>query len=136
MLCTYVLSSILIYVHIRSTLSEKLEYLFFSLGYFCAISWKLYNKYFGKIFSALCVDVFPELFRIFLNFDISWYMTKDSVVHLKNCLLIHTCSTSWFLNSLVGQVGRVFATYTWGPRIKSLWPTFTTVYMLYAYTVQ
>ncbi len=74
------------------TLSEKLEYIFFLPRIFSCY-WTLYNKYFGKIFSALCVDVFPELFRIFPNFNISWYMTKDSEVHLKNCLLIHTCST-------------------------------------------
>ncbi len=73
----------------------KARNLLFSLGYFRAISWTLYNIYFGKIFSALYVDVFPEIFRIFPNFDISWYMTKDSKIYLKNCLLIHTCSTSF-----------------------------------------
>jgi hypothetical protein len=70
------------------TLSEKLEYLFFSPRIFQCYFMNIHNKYIGKIFSALCVDVFPELFRIFPNFDISWYMTKDSEVHLKNCLLI------------------------------------------------
>ncbi len=64
----------------------------------------IHNKYFGKIFSAQCVDVFPELFQIFLNFDISWYMTKYSEVHLKNCLLIHYCSISKILYNLVGLV--------------------------------
>jgi hypothetical protein len=86
-----------------------------------AISWTLYNKYFEKIFSALCVDVFPELFQIFPNFDIPWYMTKDSEVHFKNCLLIQTCSTSWFSYSMVGLVDRVFTSYTGGQWIKSLW---------------
>ncbi len=103
-------------------LSEKLEYLFFSLGYFLyfrAISWTLYNKYFGKLFSALCVHVFPELFRIFPNFDISWYMTKDSEVHLKNCLLIYTCSTSSILYSMVGLVVREFISGTRVLWIKS-----------------
>ncbi len=32
---------------------------------------------------------------------------------------MHICSTSSFLYSLVGQVGRVFASYTGGPWIKS-----------------
>jgi hypothetical protein len=45
-------------------------------------------------------------------------MTKDSEVHLKNCLLIHTCSTSSLLYSLVDLVGRVFASYIGGPWIK------------------
>jgi hypothetical protein len=31
-------------------------------------------------------------------------MTKDSEVHLKNCLLIENCSISLFMNSLVGLV--------------------------------
>jgi hypothetical protein len=53
------------------TLSEKLEYLFFSPRTFQCYFMNIPNKYFGKIFSALCVDVFPELFRIFPNFDIS-----------------------------------------------------------------
>ncbi len=104
---------------VGSTLSEKLESLFFSLGYFRAISWTLYNKYFEKIFSALCVDVFPELFRIFPNFDISWYMTKDSEVQLQNCLLIDSCSTFLFAKSLVGLVDGVFASYTGGLWINS-----------------
>ncbi len=76
------------------TLSEKLEYLFFSPRTCQCYFMNINNKYFGKIFSALCVDVFPELFQIFLNFDISWYMTKYSEVHLKNCLLIQYCSIS------------------------------------------
>jgi hypothetical protein len=53
------------------TLSEKLEHLFFSPRIFQYYFMNIHNKYFGKIFSALCVDVFPELFRIFPNFDIS-----------------------------------------------------------------
>ncbi len=79
----------------------------------------LYDKYFGKIFSALCVVVFPEIFRIFPKFDISWYMTKDSEVHLKNCLLMETCSTSSHLHILVGPVGMVFANDTGGAWINS-----------------
>jgi hypothetical protein len=54
-----------------STLSEKLEYLFFSPRTFQCYFMNIHNKYLGKIFSALCVDVFTELFRIFPNFDIS-----------------------------------------------------------------
>ncbi len=54
-----------------STLSEKPEYLFFSPQTFQCYFMNIHNKYFGKIFSALCVDVFPELFWIFPNFDIS-----------------------------------------------------------------
>jgi hypothetical protein len=54
-----------------TTLSEKLEYLFFSPWTFQCYFMNIHNKYFGKIFSALCVDVFTELFRIFPNFDIS-----------------------------------------------------------------
>jgi hypothetical protein len=53
------------------TLSEKLEYLFFSPRTFQCYFMNIHNKYIGKIFSALCVDVFTELFRIFPNFDIS-----------------------------------------------------------------
>ncbi len=102
-----------------STLSEKLEYLYFSLGYFRAILWTWYNRYFGKIFSALCVDVFPELFRIFPNFYIPWYMTKDSEVHLKNCLLIHYCSLSIWNWSMISLLYRVFAPRTGGQWIKS-----------------
>jgi hypothetical protein len=55
----------------RATLSEKLEYLFFSPRTFQCYFMNIHNKYFGKIFSALCVDVFTELFWIFPNFDIS-----------------------------------------------------------------
>jgi hypothetical protein len=102
-----------------STLSEKLGYLFFSLGYFRAISWTYYNKYFGKIFSALCVDVFPELLRIFPNFYILWYMMKDAEVPLTNCLLIHTCSSSQLLCSLIGLLVRVFASHMGGQWIES-----------------
>jgi hypothetical protein len=79
----------------------------------------LNDKYFEKIFSALCVIVFPKIFRIFPNFDISWYMTKNSKVHLKTCLLIETCSTSSNLYNLVGLVGVVLASYTGDPRTKS-----------------
>jgi hypothetical protein len=106
------------------TLSEKLESLFFSLGYLRAISWTYYNKYFGKIFSALCVDVFQELLRIFPNFYIPWYMMKDSEVPLKNCLLIQTCSSSHCSCSMIGLVVRVFASYTGGQRSESPWLTF------------
>jgi hypothetical protein len=96
------------------------------LGHFSAISLTyIHNKYFGKIFSALCVDVFPELFRIFPNFDISWYMTKYSEVHLKNYLLIHYCSISKLLYNLVGLVDRVLSSDTGGPWIKSrMYPFF------------
>ncbi len=100
-------------------LSEKLEYLFFSLGHFHAISWTLCNKYFRKIFSALCVDVFPIIIS---NFSELWHsVIYDERFHLKNCLLIHTCSTSISLFSMVGQVSRVIAFYTRGQWIKSLW---------------
>ncbi len=75
----------------------------------------LYDKYFGKLFSALCVVVFPEIIQIFPNFVISWYMTKDSEVHFKNCLLIDTCTTSSSFYSLIGLVGVVVASYTGGP---------------------
>jgi hypothetical protein len=102
-----------------STLSEKLEYLFFSPRTFQCYFMNIHNKYLGKIFSALCVDVFTELFRIFPNFDISWYMTKYSEVHLKNCLLIKYCSISKVMYSLVGLLDRVLASYTGGPWIKS-----------------
>jgi hypothetical protein len=101
------------------TLSEKLEYLFFSPRTFQCYFMNIHNKYFGKIFSALCVDVFTELFRIFPNFDISWYMTKYSEVHLKNCLLIHYWSISQILYSLDGLVDRVLLSYTGGPWITS-----------------
>jgi hypothetical protein len=80
---------------------------------------QLYNKYFVKIFSPLCVDVFPELFWIFPYLDILWYMTKDSEVNLKNCLLIQTCSTSSLKHNVVDLVGRVLASYSGGPWIKS-----------------
>jgi hypothetical protein len=63
------------------TLSEKQEYLFFSPRTFQCYFMNIHNKYIGKIFSALFVDVFTELFRIFPNFAISWYMTKYSEVH-------------------------------------------------------
>ncbi len=79
----------------------------------------IHNKYFGKIFSALCADVFPELFRIFPNFDISWYMTKDSEVHPKNCLLSQNSSISLLLYWFLGLADRVFAFYTEGTRIIS-----------------
>jgi hypothetical protein len=102
-----------------TTLSEKLEYLFFSPRTFQCYFMNIHNKYFGKIFSALCVDVFTELFRISPNFDISWYMTKYSEVHLKNCLLIHYWSISHILYSLDGLVDWVLASYTGGPWIKS-----------------
>jgi hypothetical protein len=46
-------------------------------------------------------------------------MTKDSEVDLKNCFLMHTCSISSLLYSLVDLVGRVFASYSGGPWIKS-----------------
>ncbi len=83
------------------TLSEKLEYLFFSPRIFQCYFMNIHNKYFGEIFSALCVDVFPELFRIFPNFDFLWYMTKDSEVHLKNCLLIEDGSFSLLMAWLI-----------------------------------
>jgi hypothetical protein len=59
------------YLSFGTTLSEKLEYLFFSPRTCQCYFMNIHNKYFGKIFSALSVDVFPELFRIFPNFDIS-----------------------------------------------------------------
>ncbi len=50
---------------------------------------------------------------------------KDSEIYLKNCLLIHTCSTSSIMYSLVGQVGREFAFYSGDPWIKfRVWPYF------------
>ncbi len=90
------------------TLSEKLEYLFFSPRTFQCYFMNIYNKYFGKI-----------LFRIFPNFNISWYITKYSEVHLKNCLLIQFYSISQILNSLVSLVDRVLASYMGGPWIIS-----------------
>jgi hypothetical protein len=45
-------------------------------------------------------------------------MTKDSEVHLKNCLLIENGFISFFFFSLVGLVDRVLASYTGDPWIK------------------
>jgi hypothetical protein len=45
-------------------------------------------------------------------------MTKDSEVHLKNCLLIKNGSISLLKYSLVGLVDRVLASYI-GSRFKS-----------------
>jgi hypothetical protein len=104
---------------IKSTLSEKLKYLFFSPRTFQCYVMNIHNKYFGKIFSALYVDFFTELFRIFPNFEILWYTTKYSEVHLKNCLLIQYCSISQILYNFVGLVDRVLASYTGGPWINS-----------------
>jgi hypothetical protein len=57
----------------------------------------------------MCWCLSRIIFRIFPNFDISWYMRKDFEIHLKNCVLIDTCSTSWIILSLVSLVDRVLA---------------------------
>jgi hypothetical protein len=74
-------------------------------------------------YSPLCIDVFPELLRIFLNFYIPWHTMKDSEVPLKNCLLIHICSFSQLRFILNGLVVRVFASNTGGQRIETPWTT-------------
>ncbi len=51
-------------------------------------------------------------------------MTKDSEVHLKNCLLIHTCSLSTLYWSMVSLFDRVFAFRTEGQWIKYPWTLF------------
>ncbi len=63
---------------------------------------------------------FQKYFGFFRTSTFSWYMTKDSEVHLKTCLLIHIRSTSSHLYRLVGLVGMTFAFYTGGSRINSL----------------
>ncbi len=64
---------------------------------------------------------FQKYFGFFRTSNLQYFvnMTKDSEVNLKNFLLIPTCSTSSWLCSLIGQVGRVFASYLGGPWIKS-----------------
>jgi hypothetical protein len=52
-------------IGIVSTLSEKLEYLFFSLGYFRAISWTLYNNIFLKYSPLYVLMSFQKYFGFF-----------------------------------------------------------------------
>jgi hypothetical protein len=103
-----------------ATLLEKLEYLFFSLGYFRAISWtymtNISEKY-SPLYVLLSFQKYFGFFRTSTFRDI--HMTKDSEVHLKNCLLIHICSTSSYLSGLIGQEGMTFAHYTGDPWNKS-----------------
>jgi hypothetical protein len=46
-------------------------------------------------------------------------MTKDSKVHLKNCLLIENGFISLSMYSLIGLMDKVLAYNTGGPWIKS-----------------
>ncbi len=102
---------------LATTLSEKLEYLFFSPRTFQCYFMNIHNKYIGNIFSALCVDVFTELFRIFPIFRDIWRNIPRFIP--KNCLLIEYYSISSMMYSLVSLLDRALAFYTWGPWIKS-----------------